>query len=67
MWRVESIAIRSVGGGTMAGAGADGVEAAGVTDGGFIKPALVRDAIRSLPNCGVVAAAAWFWMLWSCA
>ena len=65
MWRVESIAIRSVGGGTTAGAGAVGVEVAGVADGGFIKPALVRDAIRSLPSCGVVAAAGWFWMLWS--
>lgn len=57
------MAIRSVGGGTTAGVGAVGVEAAGVADGGFIKPALVRDAIRSLPSCGVVAAAGWFWML----
>jgi hypothetical protein len=41
----------------MAGAGAVGVEATGVAVGGFIRPALVRDAIRSLPNCGADAAA----------
>lgn len=40
----------------MAGAGAGGVGAA--ADGGFMRPALVRAARRSLPFCGVGAAAA---------
>ena len=42
-------------------------KATGVADGGFIRPALVRDAIRSLPNCGTDAAAGCCWMLLSCA
>lgn len=51
--REESMAMRSVGGGT-------GVWAA---DGVFIRPALVRDAIRSLPSCGVAVAMGWLWIL----
>ena len=53
--RLESMAMRFAGGGT----GAAGVGAAGAVDGGFIRPALVRDAIRSLPNCGVAVATGW--------
>jgi len=59
--RLESMAMRSVGGGT----GAAGVGTAGVTGGGFIRPALVRDAIRSLPNCGAAVAMGCVWMLCS--
>ena len=55
MCRLDSMAMRLAGGGT----GAAGVGAAGAVDGGFIRPALVRDAIRSLPNCGVAVATGW--------
>ena len=57
------MAMRLAGGGT----GAAGVGAAGAVDGGFIRPALVSDAIRSLPNCGVAVATGWVWTLCSCA
>ena len=59
--RLESIAMRFAGGGI----GAVGVGAAGVVDGGFIRPALVRDAIRSLPNWGVGVAIGWVWIVCS--
>ena len=63
--KLERRAARSAGGGMAGGAGADGVGAGGATEGGFIRPAFVRAANRSLPDCGLGAAAAWFWMLWS--
>ena len=50
MCRLDSMAIRSAAGGIAAGKGAVGVDTAGAVDGGFIRPALVKDAIRSLPS-----------------